>query len=67
MQYLLIHILMVCCFVDGEPLDHPTASDEPSIMYYVNDGVYGSFNCLLFDHATVTANTMKVGSHSVLL
>lgn len=22
-------------------------------MYYVNDGVYGSFNCLLFDHATV--------------
>ncbi len=20
-------------------------------MYYVNDGVYGSFNCLLFDHA----------------
>ena len=23
-------------------------------MYYVNDGVYGSFNCLVFDHATVT-------------
>lgn len=22
-------------------------------MYYVNDGVYGSFNCLVFDHATV--------------
>lgn len=24
-----------------------------SIMYYVNDGVYGSFNCLLYDHAEV--------------
>ena len=22
-------------------------------MYYVNDGVYGSFNCLLYDHAEV--------------
>lgn len=31
----------------------PTKCDEPAFMYYVNDGVYGSFNCLLFDHATV--------------
>lgn len=29
-------------------------SDEPKrFMYYLNDGVYGSFNCILFDHATV--------------
>lgn len=26
---------------------------EKTFMYYVNDGVYGSFNCLLYDHATV--------------
>ena len=25
----------------------------PMFMYYVNDGVYGSFNCLLYDHAEV--------------
>lgn len=31
----------------------PTSTDEPSFMYYVNDGVYGSFNCLLYDHAEV--------------
>lgn len=31
----------------------PTKCDEPGFMYYVNDGVYGSFNCLLYDHATV--------------
>ena len=30
-----------------------TADDEPSFMYYINDGVYGSFNCLLYDHAEV--------------
>ena len=28
-------------------------------MYYINDGVYGSFNCLLYDHATVEVNTLK--------
>ncbi|XP_063810195.1 antizyme inhibitor 2 [Pseudophryne corroboree] len=24
---------------------------KKNIMYYVNDGVYGSFNCIFFDHA----------------
>lgn len=27
-------------------------------MYYINEGVYGSFNCLLFDHATVEAHLL---------
>ena len=46
--------------VDGEPMEHSSSSDEPSVMYYVNDGVYGSFNCLLYDHATVAVNVLKV-------
>jgi ornithine decarboxylase len=24
--------------------------DDRKFMYYVNDGVYGSFNCVLYDH-----------------
>lgn len=28
-------------------------TEAKSIMYYIDDGVYGSFNCLLFDHAQV--------------
>lgn len=35
-----------------------TADEEPSYMYYVNDGVYGSFNCLMYDHATVTPSLL---------
>lgn len=31
--------------------DKTMAEEGLSFMYYVNDGVYGSFNCLLFDHA----------------
>lgn len=45
---------------DEEPVDHPTANDEPAMMYYVNDGVYGSFNSLLHDHATVVPSLPKV-------
>jgi len=30
-----------------------TAPDGKTFMYYLNDGVYGSFNCILFDHAVV--------------
>lgn len=43
---------------NGELMDAPSMSDEPAIMYYVNDGVYGSFNCVLFDHQTVSANSL---------
>jgi ornithine decarboxylase len=32
----------------------PLEDGQTSYMYYVNDGVYGSFNCILFDHAVVT-------------
>ncbi|KAM6979637.1 ornithine decarboxylase isoform 2-T2 [Aplochiton taeniatus] len=39
-------------------MNEQSASDEEddgtndrTLMYYVNDGVYGSFNCLLYDHA----------------
>jgi ornithine decarboxylase len=29
-------------------------------MYYINDGVYGSFNCILYDHAVVTPVPLEV-------
>jgi len=30
-------------------------------MYYINDGVYGSINCVLYDHAVVTPRPLKMG------
>ena len=46
---------------DGTVKDHRelTANDEPMHMYYVNDGVYGSFNCLMYDHAEVTPQVVN--------
>jgi len=37
--------------LDGDRTDGATT--DQMFMYYLNDGVYGSFNCILFDHATV--------------
>lgn len=35
------------------------ASDKtPEVALYVNDGVYGSFNCVVFDHAEVVAKPL---------
>ncbi|XP_062863473.1 ornithine decarboxylase [Trichomycterus rosablanca] len=33
--------------------DEDDETSDRTLMYYVNDGVYGSFNCILFDHAHV--------------
>ncbi|KAG6898760.1 hypothetical protein C0995_008597 [Termitomyces sp. Mi166 len=33
--------------------DSVEMSDKPGIMYYINDGVYGAFNCILFDHKII--------------
>lgn len=31
-------------------------------MYFINDGVYGSFNCILYDHQHVVALPLKVSN-----
>lgn len=43
--------------IDPNP-DDGTDKGEQMYMYYVNDGVYGSFNCILFDHMPVEASLL---------
>ncbi|KAK1333290.1 hypothetical protein QTO34_006831 [Cnephaeus nilssonii] len=52
--------LRLMCFLDEDE------SSEKTFMYYVNDGVYGSFNCILYDHAHVKPLLQKVPPLSVL-
>ncbi|KAF5326948.1 hypothetical protein D9619_005040 [Psilocybe cf. subviscida] len=35
--------------------------DRPEVMYYINDGVYGAFNCILFDHQVITPDVLFMG------
>lgn len=36
-------------------------------MYYINDGVYGSFNSILYDHAVVTPVPLKVCQREIYI
>lgn len=38
---------------------HSAVEADRNVMYFVNDGVYGSFNCLMYDHATVTPIALR--------
>ncbi|CAG8453328.1 5303_t:CDS:2 [Rhizophagus irregularis] len=38
-----------------------TKDDHPTFMYYINDGLYGSFNCILYDHQLVTPKVLTKG------
>ncbi|KAM9320103.1 LOW QUALITY PROTEIN: antizyme inhibitor 2 [Gastrophryne carolinensis] len=38
-------------YLDNSGSDDEDGSPEKNIMYYVNDGVYGSFSCIFYDHA----------------
>lgn len=38
-----------------------------STMYYINDGVYGSFNCVLYDHQEVNPDLLEVMFCSIVL
>lgn len=51
-SWSVIATLLFCLSGEGDAGD-VTMNEKPMFMYYVNDGVYGSFNCLLFDHAEV--------------
>lgn len=44
----------------------PSGEEVAHIMYYINDGVYGSFNSLLYDHAQVTPTPLNVSSSQVI-
>jgi ornithine decarboxylase len=37
-----------------DDMAHPSKTDDKRIIYYLNDGVYGSFNCIYFDHNVPT-------------
>lgn len=48
--------------IAGPPAQEPSepASDQPAVMYYINDGVYGAFNCILFDHQVIHPHVLSM-------
>ncbi|XP_041362048.1 ornithine decarboxylase-like [Gigantopelta aegis] len=44
---------------DGQEMMPASPNSEPGYMYYVNDGLHGSFNYLLFDHDKVQPHIVR--------
>jgi len=40
--------------------------EDPEVLYYIGDGVYGSFNCMLYDHYTPALPEMVPANESGL-
>eukprot|EP01114_Cavostelium_apophysatum_P003368 TRINITY_DN131_c0_g1_i1.p1 TRINITY_DN131_c0_g1~~TRINITY_DN131_c0_g1_i1.p1 ORF type:complete len:426 (-),score=120.79 TRINITY_DN131_c0_g1_i1:33-1310(-) len=57
------HTLAVNVFAKRSIVDPSTG--QASFLYYVNDGVYQSFNCILFDHYTPTAEVLVPNEQNV--
>ena len=45
------HALVLNVIGKKRVIDESTEKKEPVIIYYLNDGIYGSFNCIYFDHS----------------
>jgi len=57
------HSVLHFCVIDGLSGDK-----EPHYMYYVNDGIYGSFNCLVYDQIEIEPLLLKVRCrHTVVI
>jgi len=56
------HTLAVNIYAKRTVMDSTT--NEKHFLYYVNDGVYQSFNCILFDHYTPTPLVLASSSLS---
>lgn len=53
-RYYVASAFTICANVIGRRTIAPKVEGEKQqFMYYINDGMYGSFNCILFDHQIV--------------
>ncbi|RSH78330.1 uncharacterized protein EHS24_002049 [Apiotrichum porosum] len=50
--------------LDAAAAPAPTEGEAEGadVMYYINDGVYGSFNCIIFDHQIVHPYPLTIGN-----
>eukprot|EP01065_Artemidia_motanka_P045206 TRINITY_DN6594_c0_g1_i1.p2 TRINITY_DN6594_c0_g1~~TRINITY_DN6594_c0_g1_i1.p2 ORF type:complete len:449 (+),score=204.09 TRINITY_DN6594_c0_g1_i1:237-1583(+) len=45
---------------DGSSVGSESEQDDKELQYYVNEGLYQSFNCVLYDHAIVTPMPLRM-------
>lgn len=64
-RYMVMSSCALMVNVVARRVNENAAAEEEEVRYYVNDGVYGSFNCIIYDHQEVSGfplNLVKRGS-----
>ncbi|KAI0194597.1 ornithine decarboxylase [Astrocystis sublimbata] len=51
---------IACSIIARRTIDNPITG-ETSYMVYMNDGVYGNFSCIMFDHQQPEAKILRTG------
>jgi ornithine decarboxylase len=63
--YVSSAFTIACNVIARRTVEDPTtvtgAPDNKGCMVYVNDGVYGNFSCIMFDHQTPEPRVLRAG------
>ncbi|KAI0471814.1 pyridoxal-dependent decarboxylase [Xylariaceae sp. FL0804] len=61
--YVSSAFTIACNIIARRTMDNPSTG-ETSYMAYVNDGVYGNFSSIMFDHQHPVAKVLRAGSQT---
>lgn len=62
-RYYVSEAFQFACNVIARRSIRDHQRDAASYMLYLNDGIYGNFSSIMFDHQHPVANLLKVGDH----
>jgi ornithine decarboxylase len=57
--YVASAFTLICNVHSKKIVVDPTNDNAEHFMYYINDGVYASFNCILYDHQLVVPKLLR--------
>lgn len=62
-RYYVSHAFTIACHVIARRTVQDATTDVRSYMLYLNDGVYGNFSSIMFDHQHPVPQVLRVGAH----
>lgn len=63
-RYFVASAYTLACNIHSKKIVSSPEDGTKKVMYYVTDGVYGSFNCKLFDHKHIVATLLNKPKNS---
>lgn len=64
-RYYVSTAFTIACNIIARRTVEDAAFDGQSYMAYVNDGVYGNFSCIMFDHQNPVAKILRIGGQTL--